>query len=99
MNTALASDAGKPRTTKGRPQIAQEPTIYPRDTHIHLLRDAMATLQVRRPDRGGQTVFRIVRNAYCLLFRIKGSDMTDWPENFFLHTARRFRQSSIDRRF
>src|ERR1700730_7316944 len=57
----------------------------------------MATLQIGRPDRGGQAILRVVRHADGFLFCVEGSDMAYRPEDFFLHAARRFRQPSIDR--
>src|SRR5665811_823928 len=96
MHTALASDPRKSHATERRPQIAQEPAIHPGNTNIHLLRHTVTALQVRRPDRCCQAVLRIVRHAHRLLLRIEGSDMAHRSEDFFLHAARRFRQSSID---
>src|SRR5579872_3322004 len=58
----------------------------------------MTTLQVRRPDRSSQPILRVVRHPYRFFFLIKWSDMTNRTEDFFLHTPRRLRQSSIDGR-
>src|SRR5580658_9989641 len=50
MHSPLTANARKPCAAKRSSQIAQKPTVHPRDAHIHLLRHPMATLQVRGPD-------------------------------------------------
>src|SRR5579862_134656 len=96
MYSAFAPEPRQSHSAKWRTQIAQEPAIHPRNAYIHLLRYAMAALEVARPDRSRKAVFRVIGHCHGFLFRIEGRDVTYGPENFFFHTTRRFRESSID---
>src|SRR5579864_560633 len=96
MHAALTADPRKAHATKGRPQVAQEPAIHPGDADIHLLRDAVAALEIRRPDRGGKSVLGVVRHCNCLVFRIERRDVADRTEDLFFHAPRRLAQASID---
>src|SRR5580658_7263136 len=82
MHPAFPPYAGKPRSTKGRSQVSQEPAIHPRNAHLHLLRHTMPPLQVAGPDRGSQTILRIVGHGDGLLLRIKRRDVAHWTEDF-----------------
>src|SRR6202140_2594919 len=98
MLPPFPSDTYQSHPAKWPSQVPQEPTVYPRNAHIHLLRHAVATLHVCRPDRSGQTVLSVVGHVDSFLFRIEGSDMAYRTEDFFFHAACRFRQPSINRR-
>src|ERR1700686_2411979 len=98
MLPPFPSDTYQSHPAKWPSQVPQEPTVYPRNAHIHLLRHTVATLHVCRPDRSSQAVLRVVGHDVSFLFRIEGSDMAYRTEDFFFHAARRFRQPSIDRR-
>src|ERR1700738_3291468 len=98
MNSALPANTGEPNPTEWSSQIAEKPAIHPRDSNIHLLRYAMPALQIRRPDGRCQPVFRVVRHCHRFIVNVERSNVTDWSEDFFFYTARRFGQSSIDRR-
>src|SRR5580704_263069 len=96
MHAAFAANAREPRSAKRRSQITQEPAIHPSNAHPHLLRDAMAALQITGPDRRRESVLRVICHGDGFLFRIKRSDVAYWPKDFFLHAPRRFRKASID---
>src|ERR1022692_3847490 len=96
MHSAFAANAGESRSAKRRSQITQEPAIHPRDTHVHSLRNAMASLQVAGPDRCGESILRIIGHRHGFLFQIKRRDVANGPEDFLFHAPRRFRKSSIE---
>src|SRR5271166_1436818 len=96
MHSAFAADAGKSCPTEWRSQITQEPAIHPCDAHIHLLRHTMTSLQVARPDRRREPIFRVIGHSHGLFFVLKWRDVTNWPKDLLFHAPRRFRKSSID---
>src|SRR4051794_10016524 len=96
MHTAFATDARESHAAEWCAQIAQEPAIDPRDACTHLLRYAVAALQLRRPDRGGESVVCVVGHGDGFVFGIEWRDVTNGSEDLFFHATRGFRQSGED---
>jgi len=87
MHSAFAANPRKSRSSEWRSQIAQEPAVHPCDAHTHLLRYAMATLQIAGPISKPPVRTCIVRQGNSFFFRIKRRNVAHRPKNFFLpHT-------------
>src|SRR5439155_7847741 len=98
VQAAFAAYPGELGTGEGRAQVAQEPAIGPGDADFHRLPDAVAAREIRRPDRGGEAVGRVVRHGDRFFLAVEGRDMGAGAENLLAHGARGLGKPGPERR-
>src|SRR5271167_1247568 len=98
MCAAFTANTRESHSSERRAQVTQKPAIDPSDPRFHLPRHPMRPLQVAGPDRGCQTVLRVIGHCNGVFLRVERSDMTHGPENFFFNATGRLSQTSHDRR-
>src|SRR5687767_2881380 len=92
---ALATHTGLFYPAERCPQIANHPTIDPRDASLEVRGDAVRAVERARPHHRRQSVRRTVRERDRFFFCLEAVQRHHWAKDFFLARAA-CRRKSLD---